>query len=628
MNTLVQIVLGGVLQGSIYALLALGFSLVFRVTGVINLAQGGFCTLGALLVYSMHVDWGMATLPSALIAMLVTTLLAAVVGRVAFVPGLSRLTNSNMLMMTAGVLTMFEGLVLVVWGSQPYALPPFSGERPWKLGSILIQPQGVWVIGVAGIIIVALGWMLMRTRLGQSLRACAENPMAARLVGVNVPRLQLFAFALAGAIGAVAGIVVAPAIALEFDTGRLLTISGFIAVAIGGIASFPGAIAGGLLLGLVNQLGTAYVSSLFSAALSLGLLLIVLIFRPAGLIRSGVVRRADVREEARVWAHVTRISSSNAWRWGGLAVLLALSAPFVLDDGLLGALIITLILFLTLIGQDMLMGYAGQISLGQAGFMALGGYTSSYLITAQDWNAVPAILAGMASSLVASLVLAAVTLRLRGLYMALATMAFGLLVDSCTVGFDDITGGPSGMVGIPSLSVQGFDFDTPARMYFLVLALVVLVLISVAGAMRAGFGRALLAIRTDPLAAAALGVNVVGCKMAAFAISALLASLSGSLYAFHFHFLSPEMVGAPRSLELVSMLIIGGEGTLIGPLFGAALITILPTLFQPLAIFKTLASGALLAGCALYLPQGIFGTLLRLVPQTKGRKPMAREQAA
>jgi branched-chain amino acid transport system permease protein len=613
MNGFIQILLGGVLQGSIYALLALGFSLVFRVTGVINLAQGGFCTLGALIVYSLQNDAHLPVVAAAAIAVAVTTLLAAIAGRVLFVPGLTRLTNSNMLMMTAGLLTLFEGLVLVVWGSQPYALAPFSGERPWHFAGLLIQSQGVWVMGVALVVILALAWMLMRTHLGQSLRACAENPMAARLVGVNVPHLQLFAFALAGAIGAVAGIVVAPAIALEFDTGRILTVSGFIAVAIGGIASFPGAIAGGLLLGLVNQLGTAYVSSLFSNALSLGLLLLVLVVRPSGLIRGGVARRSDVRDEARVWHHVTRISARGAWRWGGAAVLLALAAPYVLDDALLGALIITLILYLTLIGQDMLMGYAGQISLGQAGFMALGGYTSSYLVTAQEWGAVPAIGVGMVFSLAASLVLAGVTLRLRGLYMALATLAFGLLIDSCTVGFDDITGGPSGMVGIPGLDVFGIDLDSPRALFYVVLAVVVVVLTAVAGAMRSGFGRALQAIRTDPLAAAALGVNVVGCKMAAFALSAMLASLAGSLYAFDFHFLAPEMVGMPRSLELVSMLVIGGEGTLIGPLFGAALLTILPTLFQPLAIYKTLASGALLAGCALYLPQGIFGTALRLM---------------
>jgi branched-chain amino acid transport system permease protein len=614
MTQFIQIVIGGIQQGSIYALLALGFSLVYRVTGVINLAQGAFCTLGALTAYSLEVSAGLPPALAAGGAIIATTLLAAIAGRVLFVPGLTRLTNSNMLMMTAGLLTFFEGLVLVIWGSQPYALPPFSGERPLRVGELLLPTQGLWVFGVTIAIIVALGFVLMRTRMGQSLRACAENPTAARLMGVNVPHMQLFAFALAGAIGAAAGVVVAPAIALQFDTGRLLTISGFIAVAIGGIASFPGAIAGGLLLGLVGQLATAYVSSLFSNALALGLLLVVLILRPSGLIRAGHTRRSDVRDEARVWAHVSRIGARAAWRWGAVLLCLGLVAPYVLSGALLSALIITLILFIALIGQDVLMGYGGQISLGQAGFMAIGGYTASYLATEHNVTPALGILAGMGLSLVWAFILAAVTLRLRGLYMALATLAFGLLIDSCAIGFDDITGGPSGMVGIPDLEIGGFEFGTPIRMYYLVLTLVVLVLVSVAGAMRAGFGRALQAIRTDPLAAAALGVNVVGCKMAAFAISAVLASLSGSLYAFHFHFLSPEMVGTPRSLELVSMLVIGGEGTLIGPLLGAGLLTILPTLFQPLALYKTLASGALLAGCSLYLPQGMFGLLVRVLP--------------
>lgn len=611
MTEFVQILIGGVLQGSIFALLALGFSLVYRVTGVINLAQGGFCTLGALLAYSLEVEAGLPTVLAASGAIVAVTLFAVLVGRVTFVPGLTRLTNSNMLMMSAGLLTLFEGLVLVIWGSQPYALPPFSGQKPLAIGGMLISTQGLWVVGTTLVIIAALAFLLARTRLGQWLRACAENPTAARLMGVDVPRMQLLAFGLAGAIGAAAGVVVAPSIALEFDTGRLLTVSGFIAVAIGGIASFPGAIAGGLLLGIVGQLASAYVSSLFSNALALLLLLLVLVWRPNGLIGAGSARRADVRQEARVWAHVTRLSARTAWRGGAVLLIVALALPYLLSDALLGAAIITLILFITLIGQDVLMGYAGQISLGQAGFMAIGGYTAAYLVTAYDVQPLTGIAAGMGLSLIAALILAGVTLRLRGLYMALATLAFGLLVDSLSIGLEDITGGPSGLVGIPDFTVPGFDFDTPVKMYFLVLGLVVILLLAVAGAMRSGFGRALQAIRTDPLAAAALGVNVIRCKLAAFALSALLASLAGSLYAFQFHFLSPEMVGTPRSLELVSMLIIGGEGTLIGPLVGAALITILPTVFQPLAAYKTLASGALLAGCALYLPQGIFGLLAR-----------------
>jgi len=259
------------------------------------------------------------------------------------------------------------------------------------------------------------------------------------------------------------------------------------------------------------------------------------------------------------------------------------------------------------------MGYAGQVSLGQAGFMAIGGYTSGYLAINTDIAPVLSILAGIGVSLACALVLSVVTLRLRGLYLALATLAFGLLVDSCAVGFLDITGGPSGLVGIPSFSVGGFTFASPRAMYYLVLALDVVILIGLSGAMRSGFGRALKAIRSDQMAAAALGINTVRYKLAAFLISVTLASLAGSLYAFFFNFLAPEMVGTSRSLELVAMLIIGGESTLVGGLFGALLLTLLPVIFAPLAIYKTLASGALLVSSFLYLPQGIYGALIQVM---------------
>src|SRR6185437_9191234 len=124
-----------------------------------------------------------------------------------------------------------------------------------------------------------------------------------------------------------------------------------------------------------------------------------------------------------------------------------------------------------------------------------------------------------------------------------------------------------------------------------VLGINVLLLVALTGALRSGFGRALKAIRTDQMAAAALGVDVVRYKLVAFAISATLASLAGSMYAFFFNFLSPEMVGTSRSLELVAMLVIGGEGTLVGAISGSVLITLLPTIFQPFAIYKTLVTG-------------------------------------
>ena len=176
-------------------------------------------------------------------------------------------------------------------------------------------------------------------------------------------------------------------------------------------------------------------------------------------------------------------------------------------------------------------------------------------------------------------------------------------------------------MGIPSFSIAGFEFATPRAMYYVVFALDVVIFIGLTGAMRSGFGRALKAIRSDQMAAAALGINTVRYKLAAFMISVTLASLSGSMYAFFFNFLSPEMVGTGRSLELVAMLIVGGESTLFGGLFGALLLTLLPTVFQPLAIFKTFASGALLVASFLYLPQGLYGAMvqlaIRLVPSPR-----------
>ncbi|MGH7090980.1 MAG: branched-chain amino acid ABC transporter permease, partial [Stellaceae bacterium] len=283
-------------------------------------------------------------------------------------------------------------------------------------------------------------------------------------------------------------------------------------------------------------------------------------------------------------------------------------------------------LYISALGLDVVMGFAGQVSLGQAGFMAIGGYTAAYFAVQYELPPILGTLAGIALSCVAAVLLALVTARLRGFFLALATLAFGLMVDSLTVGLEGVTGGPSGLAGIPAFSAAGFAFATPFEMYYLVAGVIVVLVLLLQGGMRGGFGRALKSIRTDETAAAALGVNVVRYKLAAFVVSAVLGSLSGSLYAFYFHFLSPEMVATPVSFDMISMLIAGGEGTLVGPLFGAALLTLLPTMFQPLAYYKTLAEGGLLVFCFLYLPEGMFGTtvmwLSRLARRRAARRPI------
>jgi branched-chain amino acid transport system permease protein len=604
------IIVGGLLQGSVFAIVALGFALVFRVTGVINLSQGAFCIVGAFSMYTLQQTLGWPTALAALGAVAGTTVFGAALGAATFVPALARLPHSSMLMLTAGLLTLIEGLVLVVWGSEPYDLPSFSGEAPVDVLGVRVATQGLWIAGTAAIVIIALWYLLARTMLGRQLRACAENPLAARLMGIDVARMTLLSFALAAMIGAIGGIVVAPITSLQFDSGQFFTIFGFIAVAIGGMGSFIGAVVGGLVLGVAEQLAAGYVSSLFSNGLAVILLLVTLLFRPSGLFTT-VARRHDVRDEQRVHLPILRFSGRDALAYGAAAVAFLLALPWFVSEssGLLGSLVITGILFIGVLGLDVLMGYAGQVSLGQGGFMAVGGYTAAILAVTYGWPPLLGTAAGIVLSLLCALVLSLATMRLRGVYLALATLTFGLLIDSLAVGMMDTTGGPSGLVGIPSFSIGPLSFASPTAMYYLVLALIIALVLLLLGGMRLGFGRALKAIRTDQTAAVALGINVPRYKVAAFAISAALASLSGSLYAFHFHFLSPEMVSTARSFEMITMLVIGGEGTLVGSLLGVALLTLLPEIFQPFALYKRLAEGALLVIAFQYLPAGIYGSL-------------------
>ncbi len=605
-----SIIVGGLLQGSVFAIVALGFALVFRVTGVINLSQGAFCIVGALTMYTFEQVLGWPAAFAAFGAVAATTVFGTILGAATFVPALARLPNSSMLMLTAGLLTLIEGAVLVVWGSDPYDLPAFSGEAPVNAVGLRVPSQGIWIAGAALIVIIALWYLLSRTLLGKQLRACAENPLAARLMGIDVPRMTLLSFAMAAMIGAIGGIVVAPIMSLQFDSGQFFTIFGFIAVAIGGMGSFMGAIVGGLVLGVAEQLAAGYISSLFSNGLAVILLLLILLVRPSGLFATGVARRQDVRHEQQIHLKLVRFRRRDVAFFSALSIAALLLLPWVLprSSGILSSLVITGILFVGVLGLDILMGYAGQVSLGQGGFMAIGGYTAAILAVKYGWSPVLGTATGIALSLLCALVLSLTTMRLRGVYLALATLAFGLLMDSLAVGMMDVTGGPSGFIGIPAFSIGSISFATPLSMYYLVLALAIVLILVLLGGVRSSFGRALKAIRTDQTASSALGINVARYKVAAFAISAALASLSGSLYAFFFHFLSPEMVNTSRSLEMITMLVIGGEGTLVGPAVGVALLTLLPEIFQPFALYKRLAEGALLVLAFQYLPAGIFGS--------------------
>src|SRR5665213_644775 len=381
MQQALEIIIGGLLQGSAFALVALGFALIYRVTGTINLAQGAFVVVGALLLYTFHqvLMWplALAFLASLIVTVIVGTLLAQFI----LEPALRKLPPSGMVILTAGMLTLFEGAILLTWGSQPYQLEPFSGSRPYEVFGLRFPTQSPWDAGATVLIVLALWYVLQKTTLGKALRACSENPAAAALMGINVKRMTIISYAVAAGIGGIAGMVIGPIVSLQFDGGGIFTTSGFIAVTIGGVASFFGAVVGGLGLGLIEQGAAGYISSLFSTTIALLLLLVMLILRPTGIIAGRIRRREDVREVAHNQSLVsTRLNTVQARVLGIVMLVLLAFAPVLLNatggGGLLSSLVIAGIFYIALLGLDVLMGYCGQVSLGHAAFMATGGYTA------------------------------------------------------------------------------------------------------------------------------------------------------------------------------------------------------------------------------------------------------------
>ncbi len=609
MTEALNIIIGGIVTGCIYALLAAGFSLVFSVTRVLNLAQGAFVTAGALIMFSLsqhaHLPLSVAFLVALAMLVGIMSLLAWALVR----PAMERVSHSSLLMMMGGLLTAFQGIAYLIWGSNPYTLHAFSGAKPVTIFGADIVSQDFWIIGTAAVAVLLLYWLLFKTRFGQSLRASAENPTATKLMGVSVDRVVILAFALATALGVIAGAVMAPTTSLDFSTMSSFTNDGLIAVTIGGLGSVFGAIAGGLVLGILTALITGYVSSVFGPAITIGILILLLIVRPEGLLSRRKGRRADTAEKRRGRPEL-KLKVPPNWTkigWAILAVGLFFGLPpMYASSGTLHTIDLVGIFGLAIVGLELLTGVSGQVSLGQAGFMAVGGYVSALMTVNHHLAPIWGLVGGLVLSMICAFVLGLAGSRVRGMYLAVVTLAFGILVPSIATGMGS-TGGPSGISGIPPFSVFGYAFDTDKRFFYLIFVLVAIALYFSSRLIKSHRGRLLKAMNEDDVGISAIGLDTRKTKITIFVASAAMASIAGSLYGGFFHFLSPDMVGSGVSLQLITMLVIGGTVSRLGPLIGVTIITFLPNLSQQMANIGPVVDGLLLVLFLRYLPDGIIG---------------------
>jgi branched-chain amino acid transport system permease protein len=290
----------------------------------------------------------------------------------------------------------------------------------------------------------------------------------------------------------------------------------------------------------------------------------------------------------------------------GLVTLAVAATPFwVTNPYYLNVLNVLALNALVVTGLNLLIGYAGQISLGHAAFYGLGAYISSILTGSYGWPPWPTLVfAALAVALVA-LVLGIPTLRLKGNYLVMATLGFNLIVNILTNQLDSLTGGPSGYTGVPPLTVFGVTMDTDLKFYILAWSLVILGLLLARNLVHSRVGRALRSLHGSEVAAEAVGVPTETYKVKVFVLSAVYASVAGSLYAHYYGIVTPKTFDIFHSVEVVTMTIVGGMGSLWGGLLGAAFLTPLPQVLHFFEEYKDLFYGGILMLILIFVPRGI-----------------------
>ena len=289
-DQLAQYLVSGFSTGAIYALIGFGFAVIYNSTSIINFAQGEFVMLGGMLSFFFQSVLQLPLIIAIPLAVIVTTATGVIFERMAIRP-LKSASPLSMVIITIGGSILIRGLAMLVWGKDTHSLPAFSGEEPINIAGATILPQHLWIFAITIIAIAANKVFFNYTITGKAMRACACNRRAASLVGIGVNRMVMFSFVISSAMGAMAGIIIAPLTMTAYDVGIMLGLKGFCAAIIGGMSSGFGTVLGGLLLGILESLGAGMISSGYKDAIAFIILLLILFVRPQGLFKKADTER-------------------------------------------------------------------------------------------------------------------------------------------------------------------------------------------------------------------------------------------------------------------------------------------------------------------------------------------------
>jgi branched-chain amino acid transport system permease protein len=327
------------------------------------------------------------------------------------------------------------------------------------------------------------------------------------------------------------------------------------------------------------------------------------------------------------------------WGLGLFAVGIVLIPFIITNEYYLGVLVFAAFNCLACIGLCLLMGYAGQISIGHAAFIGIGAYASAICTVKFGWSPWTATLAGMVLASIIAVIVGVPSLRLKGHYLAMATLGFGAIVHIVAVAAVDVTGGPAGINDIPPLTLAGTAIDTDKKFFYFGWAVVFVGLYFALNLIHSRFGRGLRAIHGSEDAAGAAGVKTATYKIKIFVLSAVYASVAGSLYASYVNYIDPGPFDVMHSVLLVTMVAVGGMHNLWGAIAGAVLLSLLPELLslaseysQGLGVeynpdYDTLIYGGILLVIMLFMPEGLLAGLVAMAKKIKSIRPRSEDPA-
>jgi branched-chain amino acid transport system permease protein len=286
-----QFVVAGIVAGSIYALVALGFNVIFNATEIINFAQGEFVMLGGMFYYAATSTAGLPLVAALAVAVGGVTLVAALLEVMVIRPA-AQATVLGLVLVTLAAALLAEAGARTIWGVNPLSVPSFTPGPPFQAGGVTITRQAVWVVASTLVVMAALRWFSTRTDTGLAMQAAALNREAAATVGISVRRMVFLSFLIAGLLGGIGAVLITPITKVHYELGLSMGIKGFTAAMLGGLGNMPAAVLGGLTLGLVESIAAGYVPSGLREAIPMSVLVLILLLRPTGILGTGAVDRA------------------------------------------------------------------------------------------------------------------------------------------------------------------------------------------------------------------------------------------------------------------------------------------------------------------------------------------------